>query len=244
MEIENESWLKSNTAKLRLVQAFFFLILLLADMVDPMSVVFVYIFETIIIGFFNVVKLFFLCVYNQQKGGEYWIAFLMIPFFVLHFGCFVGVQTILMYTVFAIYDSNLSTSLSWENYQTILELEGSYLVSISLILLHLFTFYKTFLVPKKYIDQKASLYFSKPYIRIIIQQLLVIIPFCFFFFTDEIGKTAAILLVVMQSFLDYYFYKLANNPLLIKNLANKMLDKNKPEDLAKIEKSLLVFFEE
>jgi hypothetical protein len=117
-------------------------------------------------------------------------------------------------------------------------------VSISLILLHLFTFYKTFLVPKKYIDQKASLYFSKPYIRIIIQQLLVIIPFCFFFFTDEIGKTAAILLVVMQSFLDYYFYKLANNPLLIKNLANKMLDKNKPEDLAKIEKSLLVFFEE
>jgi hypothetical protein len=236
----------SNKASVvKVVQALFLIILVLTQKANPMAIVFVYVFETVVIGVINAVKLLYLSIYNPDKNSaDYWLHFLTIPFFVLHFGGFVAIQTIFIYTGFAIYDDNLSTSLSWKNYQAIFEMDGFLWVFVSVVITNFFSFYNAFLKPKKYKQPDVAMYFIKPYIRIFVQQFLAIVPFLFLVFTNKVGMIAAILLVLMRTFVDFYFQQFSNNPIAIKKLALKIMNKDNPNELPKIEKSLQVFFEE
>lgn len=233
----------SNSSKV--LQALFLTILVVFDKTNPMAIVFAYVFETIIIGVLNVVKLFLVNCHTKSKNNKIdWQNFLLIPFFILHFGFFIVIQTVFIYLGFAIYDESLSTSLSFKNYLAIFELEGFQWVAFSIVLTNLIGFQTAFLQPKAYKNQQANLFFLKPYLRIFVQQFLAIIPFFFLVFTNEVGKVAALLLIAMRLGLDFYFYKIASNPDEIKKLAKRIMNKEKPEELPQIAMSLKVFFEE
>jgi hypothetical protein len=219
--------------------------LLVFGFADPMTIVFGYVFETIIIGILHLVKLFYVATYNEPKEKESkWLNFIVTPFFLVHYGFFVIIQTIFIYTAFAINDDRFSTSLSFSNYTAIFKLNGFYIVVVSIIFSHIVTFFMSFLKLEKYRNKDFGMYFIKPYIRIFVQQFLAIVPLFFLIYTNKVGTIAAVFLVVMRFFLDLYFNYVAQNPFMIKKLALTIMDKNKPNELPSIEANIKMFFED
>lgn len=235
---------QSRTNNAILLNAIFLATLLFLKIANPMAIVFAYVFETIIIGLFHGVKLFYVIRYDNKPGEieSKFINYVSIIFFFFHYGFFVAVQSLFLYTVFAINDDRFSTSLSLNNFKAIFSLDGFYLVSISIIFTHLIEFYFNFLKNKKYLNQVFSDFYAKPYLRIFMQQFLAIIPFFFLFATDYVGIIAALILIIMRTILDLYLNQLAKNPEKIKIMA-RFLTKNKPEDFEKAQKSLTTFFD-
>lgn len=228
-----------------LLQALFLIGLLLMGKADPMAVVFAYVFETIIIGVFHFFKLLIIAVNSKTKEisaklMEYFLSF----FFLIHYGGFVAIQSIFIYIAFAIKDNRFSTSLNLSNFTDLIYLEGFKIIALSIIFTHLVSFFISFLSIKKYQNTSIEAYMMKPYIRIFIQQFLAIVPLFFLYFTNQVGIVAAILLIVMRAFLDFYFYYIAQSPERIEKLANVLLAKNNPQELPKIKETLKEFFEE
>lgn len=238
--LQNQS--KTNNAII--LNAVFLVALLILGIANPMAIVFAYVFETLIIGLIHAVKLFYIIRYDNEPGKiEKKLAnFVSIFFFLIHYGFFVAIQSIFLYTAFAINDDRFSTSLNPNNLLVIFNLEGFNLVAISIIMMHFAEFYFNFILNKKYLNQNFGSYFSKPYLRIFIQQFLAIIPFFFLFFTNKAGIIAAFLLIIMRAVLDIYLNQIAKNPKLIKKLA-QFLSKSKPEELEKTEKIVTSFFD-
>ena len=227
------------------IQAIFFIAIIIMGLADPMAIVFAYVFETIVIGLIHILKLFYVIRNNNPKKGlDKLKDYFSIPFFLIHYGAFVVIQSVIIYTAFALYDDRFSTSLSLSNFLDIFNLEGFNIVALSIIISHLFSFSFLFLKKEKYKNQDSSLYFIKPYLRIFIQQFLVIVPMFFLIFTNYVGMLAAIFLIVIRTFLDFYIAELSSCNDKVKKLALMMLDKNKPEDLPNIEKTLKVLLEE
>lgn len=228
-----------------LIQAVFLIALLLTGKADPMAIVFAYVFETVIVGFIHVLKLIYVVRNNDpEKGSNKVMDFFSIPFFIVHYGAFVVIQSVIIYTLFAVNDERFSTSLSFSNFIAIFNLEGFNIVAISILISHLFSFYFFFLKKEKYKSQNLGLYFVKPYLRIFIQQFLAIVPGFFLIFTNSVGVIAAILLILIRTFLDFYFISVSSSESRIKRLAHFVLDKSKPDELPKIEQTLKVFFEQ
>lgn len=227
------------------IQAIFLIVLLLIGKADPMAVVFAYVFETIIIGCIHVLKLFYVVANNEPEKGSSKIAdYFSIPFFLIHYGAFAAIQSVIIYTVFAINDDRFSTSLSLSNFVDIFNLEGFNLIVLSIVVSHLASFYFNFIRNKKYKRQDLGLYFIKPYLRIFVQQFLAIVPAFFLYFTNSVGIVAAILLIIIRAFLDFNFIRISSNPVKIKKIAKLIVNKNKPEELPEIEKTIKTLFEE
>ena len=234
---------QSQNQRVIIFNAVFLIALLLFNLADPMAVVFAYVFETVIIGVFHVAKLI-VAISSKSIDGKKksWTSYFFIPFFLLHYGFFVAIQTIIIYTIFAIGDDRFSTSLSLSNILSVFELEGFYTVVASIVGTHLFDFFFRFLKSKKYQTKDLILYAFKPYLRVFVQQFLAIIPLCFMFFHLEIGLVAAILLVIMRAALDLYLFLVSQSPERL-NYWIKTLSSGTPEDLEKVEKGLVVFLE-
>lgn len=227
------------------IQAVFLIVLVIMGSANPMAVVFAYVFETIIIGFVHILKLFYIIKNNKTADGSSKIMdYFSIPFFLIHYGAFVAIQSVIIYTAFAINDNRFSTSLSLSNFVDIFNLEGFNIVVLSVIISHLFSFYFYFLKKEKYKSQNLDLYFLKPYLRIFIQQLLVIVPLLFLVFTNSVGIAAAIFLIVIRTFLDFYLMKIGACQEKIEKLAKLLLTKNKTKELPEMKETLKVFFEE
>lgn len=235
---------QSNTNNAIILNAVFLIALLFLDIANPMAIVFAYVFETIIIGLIHGVKLFYVIKYDNIPGKieTKFINYISIIFFFVHYGFFVLVQSLFLYTAFAINDDRFSTSLSLNNFKIIFNLDGFLIVSISIIFTHLAEFYFNFLKNKKYLNQVFGDFYAKPYLRIFMQQFLAIIPFFFLFATDYVGIIAALILIIMRTILDLYLNQLAKNPEKIKIVA-RFLNKKKPEDFEKAQKSLTTFFD-
>lgn len=235
---------QSKTNNAILLNAVFLIALLLLGKANPMAIVFAYVFETIIIGLIHALKLFYIISNdNEPRKTEAKIFnFASIFFFLVHYGFFVAIQSLFLYTAFAINDDRFSTSLSLNNFKVIFSLEGFYVVVASIVLTHLAEFYFNFIKNRKYFNQNLESYFIKPYLRIFVQQFLAIIPFFFLFITKCVGVIAAILLVITRAFLDYYLNETSKKPERIRKIA-QFLTKGKPEELEKAEKKLTSFFE-
>lgn len=228
-----------------IINALFLILLLVLGKADPMAIVFAYVFETIIIGVFHFVKLFFIAVSNKyQDLSAKFFSYFGTFFFLFHFGGFVAIQSLIIYTAFAIKDNRFSTSLRLSNFTDLFYLEGFEIIALSVIIAHIASFYFSFLMTKKYKHTTVDLYMVKPYIRIFIQQFLAIIPLFFLYFTDKVGIVAAILLIAMRAILDLVFSYIAQSPAHINVLAQKIVSKEKPQELPEIEASLKTFFEE
>ena len=228
-----------------IVNALFLIMLLLFGFADPMAIVFAYVFETVIIGLLHIIKLFYVASHNKpNQNDSKWLNFIVTPFFLVHYGFFVVIQTIFIYTAFAINDDRFSTSLSFSNYLEIFKLNGFYIVAAFIIFSHLYTFFMSFLKLEKYKNKDFNMYFIKPYIRIFIQQFLAIVPMFFLIYTNRVGTIAAIFLIIMRTSLDTYFNYIAQNQSVVKKLALKIVDKNNLQELPSIEANIKMFFED
>ena len=187
------------------VNAAFLIVLLLLDKADALTIVFAYFLETIIIGMLHVIKLWLCAKYGKSDSSENQngvSGYGIIPFFMIHYGMFVAIQSIF---AFSFFDSKIPEIKSGfnliENYSYLLSQEGIQIIVASLFITNLSYFYNNFLIQKKYQDYKPSSLLFKPYGRIFIQQFVVILA-GFFFVLTAADMAAAILLIGFRLIID------------------------------------------
>lgn len=214
------------------------ILLLYLGKIEPYTVLFGYFLETIVIGFFNILKMFMA---SKHDGSGKSIWFLM-PFFIFHYGMFVAIQSVFAFVVIGLSGKNFIKEPFQliENYTSILFLEGMEYVLPLLVGTQLLKFIFDFLLPKKYLEFTASDIMVKPYVRIFIQQFTVITAMFFIIFSNA-GVIAAILLIFFRAVVDFYMTGLRENELLLNKLVDKLYDGKTTKE--KLRKQLLLFSE-
>jgi len=184
------------------LNALFLLVLLITDYADPLTIVLAYFLETIIIGIIHVFKLGLVVKYGKkddqlsnQKDPKNVSGIGLIFFFIFHYGFFIAVQLVFVFVFFDLPNPLKNSSPS------IIDMNGLWVVLISIIITNLAYFYTNFWLKKKYMEYSPKAIFMKPYVRIFIQQFVVILSgFFYFLFPD--GIATAVILIVLRFFVD------------------------------------------
>lgn len=184
--------------------ALYLLLLLIFQLVDPLTIVFAYFFETIIIGIIHVGKLWMVSRYGQKSTNpnNQLTGILLMLFFTAHYGMFVAIQSVFAFALFQSSIPGLKSGFDiFYNYRFILDYEGMYLILTPIIISNLSYFYTNFWRSEKYRDYTPDSILMKPYLRIFIQQFVVILAFFFFMLFDS-GTIAAVLLIFFRLIVD------------------------------------------
>lgn len=216
--------------------ACYLLLFLCLGKVSPLSILFVYFLETIIIGIFNVFKMYCSIQIGKSKGYR------LIFFFIIHYGFFVAIQSIFAFAIFSLSDNSLFKEpfFIFENYSILLNLEDIKYALPAIIFTHLGKFFTDYISNKKYLKFTAKEIMFSPYIRIFIQQFVVILSFFFIVFANA-GYVAAILLIVFKLIIDLVLEALKENSKTLDFFSKKL---GKKDELAsKTKKQLLLFSE-
>ncbi|WP_156112486.1 DUF6498-containing protein [Lacinutrix jangbogonensis] len=217
----------------------FLIVFLVLGEIDPIAVLFGYFLETIIIGVFTIFKMYLA---SKHDGSGKSIKFL-IPFFMFHYGMFVAVQSVFVFAVVGMSDAELIKEpfQLLQNYSAILNLKGMNLILILLVVSQTVKFIFDFLEPKKHLQFTASEIMVMPYVRIIIIQQFAVIIAMFFMLFSQADIVAAILLIIIRAFVDFFSIALKDNAPFLDYMAKK-LDNGKASK-AEIKKQLLLFSE-
>ncbi|WP_146190716.1 DUF6498-containing protein [Polaribacter aquimarinus] len=220
------------------LSSIYLLFILYLGKISPITVLFAYFLETIIIGFFNALKMFWSIRFGGHKTGGYFL----ILFFLFHYGFFVGVQSVFGFSLFEM-DSNSIFREPFQvlkNYQIILGLEEMKYAFPAIIFTHLGKFFSDFIKNEKYKKFLPTEIMFKPYVRIFIQQFVVILSF-FFMVLGKAGIIAAILLILFRLFIDLFFEAIKENSLLLDTMSKKLANEKVSKE--EIKKQLMHFTE-
>jgi hypothetical protein len=179
------------------------LILVFSGEVSAVSILYAYFFESIIIGFFNIAKMLYCHYYTEKKEGP---IIGLILFFTFHYGFFIGVQSVFLFAIISMSGHSVISEPFHllENYGNALESLGVYFVLLVLILGQILKFIFDFIKPRKYLEFSAYEIMFMPYLRIIIQQFVVILG-SFFIVFSEASLVTALILIIMRFVLDLFF---------------------------------------
>lgn len=227
------------------INAAFLLLLLLLDIADPLTIVFAYFLETIIIGVIHLVKLWLVDKYGKpntdKKTGNQMTGIIMLIFFAVHYGFFIAIQSIFAFTMFEGSMPGLQDGFHLiNNYSVILKSSGIAIILLSIFTNNLSYFYTNFWRNDKYKDYSVDDIFFKPYVRIFIQQFVVIFSF-FFFIIFNSGLVAAIILIAMRLFIDLALFSIKKDSKMLDIMAHKIA--KTPEEYPEIKKQLQGFTE-
>lgn len=140
--------------------------------------------ESAVIGFFNICKIIVI--------GR-WTALLAGSFFLGHFGVFMTVHFLFLYTIFVKQPQNGSTSTG-----DLAEVSELFVILwpalAALFISHAFSFYRNFLGRGEYIGRTLNQQMSEPYSRIIFMHMVLIIGGGL---TMVLGNPAPVLLIVL-----------------------------------------------
>ena len=218
------------------LSSIYLLFLLYIGKASPMTILFAYFLETIIIGIFNALKMFWSIKFGKSKGYG------LILFFLVHYGFFVAIQSIFAFSLFGIEGTSIIKKPFnlLENYAAILRLEDIKYALPAIVFTHLGKFLSDFLKNDKHLKFTANEIMFKPYIRIFIQQFVVILAFFFIVFS-EAGYIAAILLIFFRLFVDLTLESIKENSEILEVLSEKLANEKASKE--EVKKQLLLFTE-
>lgn len=218
------------------LSSIYLLVLVCFGFVNPITILFVYFLETIIIGIFNIFKMYVCGVYSKTNA----IGFIL--FFIVHYFFFVAIQSIFGFSIFSMGDDSLFKEPFYllENYGIILSMKDVYIALPAIIFNNLGKFLFDFLKNQKYVDFTVEEMLFKPYVRIFIQQFVVLISM-FFVILSKNGIIAAIILILIRCFVDLTLDAIKRDSKVVKVLATKL--SNDKVDKKEVEKQLLLFSE-
>lgn len=218
------------------LSSIYLLFLLYLGKATPMTILFAYFLETIIIGIFNALKMF--CSIKFAKSNGYGL----ILFFLVHYGFFVAIQSIFGFSMFSAEENTIIKEPFniLENYISILNLEDIKYALPAIVFTHLGKFFSDFINNKKYEKFTANEIMFKPYVRIFIQQFVVILAF-FFIVIGNAGVMAAILLIFFRLFVDLVLESIKEDSKTLDTLAEKLANEKASKE--EIKKQLIIFTE-
>lgn len=172
---------------------------------DPKMMFLVYVCETIIIGVFNVLKMFLATLVQKKdlwsNGGASTMVsgYFFILFFILHYGFFVFIQTSLFFGVSSMHEGN---SLGWGDLLRNIWKAPTLYAMISFILMYGMRMIHEFILPGKFRDTSLSVLMFSPYMRIFIQQFVVILGS--FVLSFGAGKIFMLIFVLVKIYFDVF----------------------------------------
>lgn len=221
----------------------YLLFLLYSGKISGLTVLFVYFLETLIIGLFNIVKIFLvLKLGEREKNNKFIFRYWIILFFIFHYGFFVGVQSVFGFVLFEIEGSvSLGEPFNLiENYTKLLSFEGIQFALPVIFFNHMNWFVLGFLKEKKYHLFTAKEMLFKPYLRILIQQFVVILSVGLMLATKH-AVIVGILLIFFRLIVDLTLEAIKLNSKLLDYLAEKMANEKTSKEEAK--RQLIIFTE-
>jgi hypothetical protein len=218
----------------------------------PAVIVFGYFFETIIIGVIHVVKLLAVYKYGdaqkkmiQLKGKGNMNGFGIIPFFIAHYFLFVFVQSVFIFS----FMSDALPGITGDefdvlkNYQFLLSQTDMLLVFACIGLANIGYAMRNFFIVERYHHFTTFQLFLQPYLRILVQQFLSILPGFFFFFFSGGVWIVAIILILLRTAFDLYLSALKYSPELKSWLVNKITQKDRLKNFTITDQQIELFLE-
>lgn len=218
------------------LSSIYLLFVLYIGKVTPITILFAYFLETLIIGIFNALKMFFSIKNSKSKNYG------LILFFLIHYGFFVGIQSIFAFALFGIDGTSVFKEPFniFENYGIILTLEDLKYALPAIIFTHVGKFFSDFIQNKKYLKFTPDEIMLKPYLRIFIQQFVVIISFFFIVFSKA-EYIAAILLILFRLIIDLIMEAIKENSKTLDFLSEKLANEKASKE--EVKKQLIIFTE-
>lgn len=183
----------------------------------PEVIIFAYLFETIIIGVIQIIKMISVALFseNEKASPNKQAPWFVIPFFFFHFFFFIAIQMVFVFLFLDIDNLELSKSPfsilhNFIALFTMPDMQEAYLI---IVLNNIFHTFKTFYTTGKYSESTISELFMQPYIRIYVQQFVAILG-GFLFMLTAAPKLIAILLIGLKTFVDLLGVSLPKNPTL------------------------------
>ncbi len=204
---------------------------------------FIYFIETIIIGLFNIVKMFIILKFGEkEKNNKFILRYGIILFFIFHYGLFVGVQSVFGFVLFEI-EGSISIGEPFhlfENYISLLSFEGIQYALPVIFFNHMSWFVTGFLKEKRFDYYTAKEILFKPYLRIFIQQFVVIISVLIMLISKQ-AILVGVVLILIRLFLDLTLEAIKLNSKLLDYIAEKMTNEKATKE--EVKKKLILFTE-
>lgn len=177
----------------------------------PTDIVIIYALETILIGVFHVIKMLVVNFHPGNKNETNPISGIFYTiFFMVHYGFFVFIQTTFFFVFLSMNDDRISDGIGFENFWRVLQFDGVQL-SVAVVSVALFIrMIRNFFWTGRYKKVVLLEYMFVPYLRIIIQQFVAIVPGFFIIFFDG-GLVAAILIILLRAALEIVLTKAKHN---------------------------------
>lgn len=188
------------------LMAAYMLFILIWLQVNPEMLLISYFMETILIGMVYLIKMGITWYFSSECSfkdsyGKF-TEFFLIPFFALHYFFFVAIQSVFLFTFFRDLLLGITSELDLgDNYLRILEDRDVQITISGLIVFQLMSLIKDFVIPGQHRKSVVKELMAEPYIRIFVQQLVVILTGFFFLFIHA-GLVAGVLLILVRMLLD------------------------------------------
>lgn len=220
----------------------FLLVLLILGWADSFTIIMIYFFETLLIGIIQILKMMIVGAYGAQQKTESHHPIAIILFFIVHYSFFVGIQSIFVFSIFSEIDPNIKEAFNiFDNFRYALNYPG---IKISLLLIFcslLFQMYVSFIRKYKHHEYGVMQLMFQPYLRIFIQQFVVIIS-GFFTILFPNGIAIALILILFRLFIDLTAIYIGKSEEQ-KRKISKILTKKQPEKESDVNQSLDLFFD-
>lgn len=219
----------------------FYLALIIIGQLSPTEFVIVYALETIIIGVFHAIKMltitFLANDFKNSKGNGVGLTL----FFIVHYGFFVFIQTTFFFVFLSIGDDRITDSFGLSNIKTVFQIEGIRAAIVLMIITYLVKYWVTFYKNKRYEETNLALFMFQPYVRIIIQQFVAILPGFFIVFGNG-GIAVAIVLIVVRTLVDAFLFQIKSNEKMFQKAVDFFMKDYKNNEDKRLEEEKVVEF--
>lgn len=221
--------------------ALFYIALILIGRLSATEFVIVYALETIIIGVFHVVKMLTITFLSNSMKNEKASGFGLTLFFLVHYGFFVFIQTTFFFVFLSMGDDRISDGLGVANFLTVLKFEGVQVALVLMLISHIFKYWFNFYKNKRYEEINLALFMFQPYVRIIIQQFVAIVPGFFIIFGNG-GYAVAIVLILIRTGVDLFLSRIKSNEKAFNKAVNFFMKDYKKNNDKRLEEEKVVEF--
>lgn len=209
---------------------------------DAFIIVMIYFFETLLIGIIQIIKMLITGRYGEKQRREGGSTIAMILFFMVHYSMFVGIQSVFVFLFFdsshvgITYPANILSNFGYAlSYSEVRY--GLLFIFCGLI----FQMITNFIREGKYNNFTVQTLMFQPYLRIFIQQFVVIISGFFILFFPN-GIMIALLLILFRLFIDLTAIYIGNDAVQ-KQKAAHYLTQEQPEKEEDAVKLIDIFFD-
>lgn len=209
---------------------------------SPAAVLTAYFFETIIIGLLHVVKMLAVLWWGKEQpalltGKNNSHPGFLVPFFGVHYFFFVFVQSVFIFLLLQGEVPGIKEPFQvLYNYRVLLQNSDTQQAVALIAFTNLVLVLRQFFLPGKYRTATVQALFLQPYVRIFIQQLVVILSGFFIFLPGAV--IAAVLLILIRLGIDLVLFAVTNQKEKREALVNALTREQKGEVQAKTREAL------